>query len=531
MDCALVNPHEMATIPNLIDLDAELASHPLASESETETSSVIFGGCQEDLDFECLPNEIKVKIFKYLSVRELLQIALVSRSWYKLAFDGELWGTIDVCPFYKQLHRITGDQLAALSCVAGGFLREANFRGCSQLSSRNVRQIADNCHNILYLNLSGCRTPSVASLVYFLRRVPYLRTLNLSGLSNVNKCTLHVLSQNCQLLERLNLAGCEHVNEAGLDAVLENCTQLRWLKLDGCKGGRLNETMKLIECLKNLEHLSLGGCQISDEGVETLVKCKQLRHLNLAGCTQMTDKAMEHIGKLRLLEQLSLSGCSRLTDAGIVHLSSLTRLTDLDLEECESITDRSLHAISKLPLRTLYLSFCMNITDLGVSSLFSNPLVLDNEKSFPQLSHIALDNCPLLTDASVRIIVDYVRRYFRRDNKRFFLDLFDCSGVTRFAFNDAKLRCPQLVFKGDFWWCQSDEEGEFGTYDGSGRRRRVRDHGRGRANGMQISRRRRRGHLSIPEVDRNEAHPGRWHRIGERARRFRRALGNQCSIM
>ena len=75
--------------------------------------------------------------------------------------------------------------------------------------------------------------------------------------------------------------------------------------------------------------LNLGKTQITDAGVASLAKFKELRRLHLDN-TKITDKSLATLAKLPHLEYLNLYGTG-VTDAGLAHIKGLKNLKKLYL--------------------------------------------------------------------------------------------------------------------------------------------------------------------------------------------------------
>jgi len=145
---------------------------------------------------------------------------------------------------------------------------------------------------------------------------------------------------------------------------------------------------RMLSQCSNLEYLDISQTIISDLGLMGLFKvgCRSLQYLDVSGCRNMTDKMLlklsSALGKkickcksksdnnitLRRLKTLRLSGCYKITDLGLESLSrhgGLPYLKHLDLSGCMNITGEGLQKIVKtsplLPISELY--YCDNIVE------------------------------------------------------------------------------------------------------------------------------------------------------------------------
>src|SRR3954469_838306 len=76
-------------------------------------------------------------------------------------------------------------------------------------------------------------------------------------------------------------------------------------------------------------HMGYGSNAVTDAGIATLTRCKNLRVLS-AGGLELSDKALASIGKLTALEELNLDS-NKITGMGLRHLRALKNLRRLNL--------------------------------------------------------------------------------------------------------------------------------------------------------------------------------------------------------
>ncbi|KAG0224247.1 hypothetical protein BGW42_005227 [Actinomortierella wolfii] len=242
------------------------------------------------LTFDRLPHEIKLQIFRYLSTFNLIRVTRVSRSWRALALDGSLWRVIDTTRYYRT---IEDQQLLGLGRAAAGFLRYANFRGCTQLSSNTIRNIAEQCPNIRRLDLSGCRSISSKAIADVCMNLSHLVFLNTSGLDTVNNYTLQAIGVYCRSLQVLNIAHCRHISGSGVAKLARSCRELRDLNMAGCQGLDERHMMTIGMHLGKLRELCLNGCHsLTDRGILAL-----LTGLASAARTSLDQKRSERFAR------------------------------------------------------------------------------------------------------------------------------------------------------------------------------------------------------------------------------------------
>lgn len=202
-----------------------------------------------------------------------------------------------------------------------------------------------------------------------------------------------------QDLERLNLAGMD-VNERGYSvslsitdagvAHLASLSKLRWLSLGKCNGVT-GATLASLRSIPMLEHLDLSSTGITSEAIATLPQLPSLRELSLKFCMDFHGRSLADLAKIPGLRRLELSYCPTISAKDALHLAKLTELRYLDLSICcgaflgqtaavlddvtgaepppppkrdgIGITDEVVAALSSLPLETLLLGSCGELTD------------------------------------------------------------------------------------------------------------------------------------------------------------------------
>ena len=96
--------------------------------------------------------------------------------------------------------------------------------------------------------------------------------------------------------------------------------------------------------LEKVTKLSLNVTQITDEGLNEVIKLPKLRGLALWD-TKITDAGLKEVIKLKHLSYLNLGG-TKITDAGLKELAKLKSLTELNLRYTQ-ITDAGLKELAK----------------------------------------------------------------------------------------------------------------------------------------------------------------------------------------
>ena len=369
-----------------------------------------------------VPHEIALYILQFLRPKEIVRCSVVSKAWYKMCFDGQLWTNLDTEEYYTD---ISAASLTRIMTKAGPFVRDLNLRGCVQMPERwgtDGQSISDVCRNLEHFSLEGCRIDR-SSVHYFLLRNPRLVHINLSGLKDLSNPAMRTIAQGCQQLEHLNVSWCSGIDTRGLLRVVQSCQRLRDLRAGEVKG--FNERAILLELFErnSLERLVLSHCtDLDDESLELLIQgeepnidpltnralvpARRLRHLDLSRCKTLTSKGIRTLAyNVPQLEGLQLSHCDGIMDNALNGIfESSPRLTHLDLEELDELTNVSLQNLARSPcasrLQHLNISYCEKLGDTGMLQVI---------KSCYKLKSVIMDNTRVsdlvLTEAAAQIRV------------------------------------------------------------------------------------------------------------------------------
>ncbi|KAF3386152.1 F-box/LRR-repeat protein 2 [Penicillium rolfsii] len=391
-----------------------------------------------------MPRELHVKIFQYLTPREIVRCSAVSKMWHEMCYDGQLWCTLDAAEYYS---KIPGDVLIRLITSGGPFVRDLNLRGCIQLKSKwssDGERISDMCRNLVNLSLEGCVIDK-SSMHYFLMRNPRLEYINVSGLKSVTNSAMKIIAQSCPQLQTLNVSWCDNVTTNALSRVIQSCERLRDLRASEIRGFDNKDFARALFERNTLERLIMSRTDVTDESLKVLmhgvepaidlltdrpiVPPRRFKHLDLHHCSEITDAGLKSLAfSVPDLEGLQVSQCPELTDDAIIDVIRTTpKLSHLELEDLESMTNSVLVELSRSPcaqsLEHLNISYCENLGDTGMLQIMKN---------CPKLRSVEMDNTRVsdltLMEASFRIR----KRGYGEDLPKVGLRLvvFDCANVT-----------------------------------------------------------------------------------------------------
>lgn len=189
-------------------------------------------------------------------------------------------------------------------------------------------------------------------------RCPLLKVLSVSESESFSDRLLDLP----QGLNGLDLSKCGWLTHQNLRKIFENNDSLNRLSL--ASNIQLNYTSwGLLKLLKGLLRLDISSChQISDQDLKVILQAgRELTHLNLGRCTNLSDLSFFEIPKLSPnLVELSLAEC-RIYDAGLIDiLSKCRKITRIHLRKCTTLSDKGvLEAVRNAPsLKVIDLTGC-----------------------------------------------------------------------------------------------------------------------------------------------------------------------------
>ncbi|XP_053394943.1 F-box/LRR-repeat protein 12-like isoform X2 [Mercenaria mercenaria] len=319
------------------------------------------------MEISSLPDVLVLKIFSYLSVKE------VCRCWRRIAYDKTLWKDIDMTRFvsldlrkvWKFYRSRLSDVLKSLKMVGYYNAKSGSERQKKQLlSDALLEEISTACPNIEELQLhrfylekmSSSRLPR--SLTHLKLRecgwplgwlndadLPNLRILDLGKTTRIGDSEISSIVKFTNL-EELNLEELYRISDLGVKELAENCTLLKVLKLTSAKVADLGVHF-ICRNMVSLRGLDLSYTLISDSAVDDIItSLPNLKSFGVAG-TAVTDtgvKSLCYSKNGRNLVQLDISA-TKITDDALTYIADkLINLEDLNL----AITKVSREAINNM---------------------------------------------------------------------------------------------------------------------------------------------------------------------------------------
>lgn len=144
--------------------------------------------------------------------------------------------------------------------------------------------------------------------------------------------------------QKLHFDGC-HTNILSLSTVLQRAKLLRRITLMLIKAAEMNAVLSGLQYCPLLEIIDFSQCDgISAAHFYTLVNsCPNVFSVNLNSCQIVDDEVISAVTGWKHLRTLILSFCNLVTDIGVSSLSQLQFLEELNIVGITRVTDRWVH--------------------------------------------------------------------------------------------------------------------------------------------------------------------------------------------
>ncbi|XP_029996970.1 F-box/LRR-repeat protein 19 [Sphaeramia orbicularis] len=241
-----------------------------------------------------MTRDVWLRVFTYLSQRELCVCMRVCRTWSRWCCDKRLWTQIDL----SRQRSITPPMLS-------GIIRRQPISlnlGYTNISKKQLMWLINRLQGLLELNVSGCPWPAVSALCQAV--CPCLRLLDLSRVEDLKDSHLREL-----LAPPPDTRTAHGETRVGR---FQNVTELRLAGLDLTDAS----SRLLVRYVPHLNKLDLSQCgNITDQTVHTMTSPmsplrETLTHINLAGCLKVTDQVVPLLRRCPSLQTVDLRSCS-----------------------------------------------------------------------------------------------------------------------------------------------------------------------------------------------------------------------------
>jgi hypothetical protein len=178
--------------------------------------------------------------------------------------------------------------------------------------------------------------------------------------------------------------------------------------------GLTDEEMAGIATLQTVDEMEIDADRLTDAGLASIAKLRNLKVLHLVGTSMMTDEGLKALATLPKLRHLRLSG--PFTDKGLAYLAAAPSLKVMWLET-PSATEKGLRELTQIktlerltipwldlitPRSVAFLHAMTNLKALGVGDASNSDAGVAALASLSNLEVLALKGGPALTDSGLK---------------------------------------------------------------------------------------------------------------------------------
>jgi len=296
--------------------------------------------------------QVLLRIFSFLSHREILKYAVVCKKWHLISQDSRLWGFVSLRPEISGLRVEREDHMLQLiSTKFGNNLRYLELN--AELVTPNVLvDLAKKCANLTHLLLDFAQASQLhdfTDLGAFPTKLKFL-TLYLSDtifLDNFMKriysfinglemvhivgtyekaemeegeiyevVNIKTLKQATPNLRIINLWGINFIDDTHVEAFSSNCIQLQVLCVNYCSKVTGSSLKILLQRCKNLKCLMLKQTSLQNDHVMAAEweKAENLQELDISATDLSKDCLMDILPRIPAIKWISMGQLDGLTD-------------------------------------------------------------------------------------------------------------------------------------------------------------------------------------------------------------------------
>jgi len=210
------------------------------------------------------------------------------------------------------------------------------INNCSFLTDRVLDFIPNSCTS-LDISLSANDQDNITNCAIdrCLRKLKGLEYLNLSGRNTLDNNIFKILPKT---LKSIVLPGKNALKITSQALIfLKKLPNLRFLYLNESSFPILDNCL----FIQSLVHLDLSFSEnITDSIFQMMPKNNNIKSLNMHGCIELTDFSLFSIAKkCKMLERFYISDCDNITNNGVEAIMKCEKLTCLTLSKCGKISD------------------------------------------------------------------------------------------------------------------------------------------------------------------------------------------------
>ncbi|EDO41354.1 predicted protein [Nematostella vectensis] len=216
-------------------------------------------------------------------------------------------------------------------------MESLNLRQCARITDVGLKYVGMRCQNLKIINISECFSLTDAGFLELTQNCSNIEALTF--VQPPKTVTIHGLRsiENLKRLQELNISQCAAVSDEFLFALGQSCICLTPNISTVHMAFRLIHSVSILCSSLNIEAC---GPAITDAGLQSLAPCFQLKKLVISYLDEVTHDFINHLGQNINLQTFIVRACPGFTDEGVkCTLRFFKDLEHLDLSGCLNITD------------------------------------------------------------------------------------------------------------------------------------------------------------------------------------------------
>ncbi|XP_033890755.2 uncharacterized protein LOC117421018 isoform X1 [Acipenser ruthenus] len=314
-----------------------------------------------------LPDELWIYILSMLSHEDLSHSAQVCQHFRRLANDKTLWEVIRI----ENSMCLNDNWLSSIGrhCPQSLTLYRCHDE-VKSMTDNGLHELFRQCKDSLKeLNITSCSGPKLngdSVLSHASTYCIHLISVDISWTGATDN-GIKALVQACRSLQCLSVNGCQMTDDALNSLVKKHGKRLNRLEVFGCRALSAKCMSSMAHECSNMKVLNIGRVpKITDVCATQMMLCfKNLTSLNVTGLNAIRDRVVHHIVRqCPKLESLILSSCPCVTDVSLVEVSTyLPTIRYFDVSGCKKVTDTGVQAIAMTCHHLQYLD--LSSTQIG----------------------------------------------------------------------------------------------------------------------------------------------------------------------
>jgi len=332
---------------------------------------------------EDLPDKVLLRIFSYLTHKEMVNNSIVCKKWRMISQDSRLWSFVSLRPEISGLFIHSQDMLLkTIATKFGGNLRYLELP-CDLITREVLQELASKCSNLTHLLLDfshGAQLADFTELNAFPTKIKYLclclsetifldnfmkkiynfingtEMLHLYGTYEQGEeeegevyevLNIKALKQATPNLRVINLYGVSFVDDSHIEAFSSNCIQLTVLCANYCSKITGASLKILIQRCKFLRCLMLQQTNLTDENMMAVDwdKAVNLRELDITATDISKDCIIDTLTRIPELTWLSAGQLDGMCDQVFsewIKSGKIVSLKALDVDASDNLTEDTL---------------------------------------------------------------------------------------------------------------------------------------------------------------------------------------------